>query len=44
MAEDKGDSEGTLVFDEDLLTSDEELCKFLDSLYFLDSSKAIELY
>jgi hypothetical protein len=40
MAEGKGYSEGTLVVDEDLLTSDEELCKLLDSLSFLDSSEA----
>lgn len=40
MAEDKDDSEGTLVVDEDLLTSDEELCKLLDSLSFLNSSEA----
>ena len=39
MAEDKDDSEGTLVVDEDLLTSDEELCKLLDSLSFLNSSE-----
>jgi hypothetical protein len=40
MAEDKGGSEGTLVVDEDLFTSDEKLCKLLDSLSFLDSSEA----
>jgi hypothetical protein len=40
MAEDKDDSEGTLVVDDDLLTSNEELCKLLDSLSFLDSSEA----